>query len=73
MKKPDLNPVSVKPIEPEILRLDPAFEFLGIGRTTGHKWINAGILERVYVGDIPFITVRSIKRAAANARTDSAA
>ena len=45
------------------LRLGPAFGILGVGNTTGFKWIKAGILDRFYIDEIPYITTASIKRA----------
>ncbi len=44
------------------LRLGPAFEILDIGNTTGFKWIKAGILDRFYIDDIPYVTTKSIRR-----------
>lgn len=57
----------------KVVRLDVAFDHFNIGRSTGFRWIANGILEKVYIDTVPFITVASIERAAEIARTKATA
>jgi hypothetical protein len=52
-----------------MVRQPKAFEILQVGETTGHQLVKDEILDRRYIGRIPYITIASIKRAAANATT----
>jgi hypothetical protein len=50
-----------------MIRQSKAFTLLQVGETTGHQLVKEEILERRYIGRIPYITIASIKRAAAKA------
>jgi hypothetical protein len=50
-----------------MIRQPKAFALLQVGGTTGHQLVKEKILDRRYIGRMPYITVESIKRAAANA------
>ena len=53
-------------IEPITLRIDPACEFIGVGRSTMYKLIKEKAVDVVRFGRTTTVTVESLKRCAAS-------
>jgi hypothetical protein len=62
LKRYETNKANSKLLDKELLTIKETCHVLGIGRNAIYDRINKNVLERKYVAEKPYITVKSIKQ-----------